>query len=77
MNEQKAFIHLKLRQARRAERPYTLFKLIILVGMISVLCGVVSNCGGRDKDKVSPAQQKKAVVDLWAGNSDAQKKRLP
>lgn len=75
MDDKQKYIHLKLKQARRAERPYTLVKLLVLAGFFGAMCGVISNCN--DRNRLTPAEQKKVVTDIWGGDADAHKKRLP
>lgn len=69
---------LKLRQARRAERPYTAVKLFAGVMLLFIALGFLQNCGRQVPEKpITKAEKKKYVDSLWAGTADNSKYRLP
>lgn len=72
------FVRLSLKQARRREIPYNLFKLLLATLAILFLLSAVQNCGTPPPEKPLTNEQKKQnTAALWADESKAHKTRLP
>lgn len=85
MTEQQKYIHLRLKQARRAERPYTLLKLIVGGGVFVGLLGCLQNCGNEAAQQSEQQihqnarrDAEKANIDIWGGTTATLKhERIP
>lgn len=78
MSNKDQYFHLKMRQARRAERPYSLIKGIMLFGMAVTGLAVIHGCGcGVDTDKPTVAQATKDAQSLFVGDAQAHKVKMP
>lgn len=75
--DEQAYISLKLRQARRAERPYTLLKLIFIFAALMTLAALLNNCCSGVTSSPTPAQRKQAVDAIWNGDKEAHERKIP
>lgn len=72
------FVRLRLKQARRREIPYNLFKLVLAVLALLFLLSLLQNCGTPAPEKpLTNDQKKQNTAALWADDSKAHKARLP
>lgn len=68
---------LKLKQARRAERPHNLHKFVFIVCLLLTLCGLLGNCNAEGERRQTPAEKKATADAVWGGDADAHKRRMP
>lgn len=77
MKPEDELLALKLKQARRTERPHNLHKFVFIVCLLFTLCGLLGNCTADGARSQTPAEKKANTDAIWAGDADAHKRRMP
>lgn len=66
---------LRLRQARRRERPYIVVKALLLLCFVIVGLGLLQNCCSGTVERQTTEQKKHVTDSIWDGDANAHKRR--